>query len=81
MSDSKETEIYFSTQPEKVLLDSLAAHRRFKGITQERVSTSVGSHKNNISRFERNDHSPRLRTLRNYINSIGYDFKIVLVEK
>lgn len=64
-----------------LLIDTLASLRRYKNLSQDAVASTMGTTKSNISRFEKGEHSPTLRTLSNYIDAIGYDYEVVLVEK
>lgn len=73
--------VYYSDEPQEHLIDILAKLRRYQGITQECLAEILDTSKSNISRFEHGIHSPTLRTLANHIDAIGYEFKIVLVEK
>jgi transcriptional regulator with XRE-family HTH domain len=63
------------------LMGNLTALRRFKNITQEEVGSRSGCAKSNVSRMEHNVHSPSFLTLKSYIESLGYDFDIVLRER
>ena len=73
--------IYNSIEPEKDLLLRLAKLRRAKGDTQEEVARKMGTSKSNISRLEKNVHSPTLNTLRDYVQAMGYQFEVVITAK
>ena len=77
----KDTIVYTNDMPVDELINNLAALRRFKGIKQTDVGVMVGSVKSNISRMEHNLHSPTFKTLKAYIEALGYDFEIVLWER
>ena len=73
--------IHYGHNSQEDLIELLSSLRRYKGITQSDLDDSIVSTKSNVSRFEHNTHSPTLKTLCNYINAIGYDFEIVLINR
>ena len=78
LTDIEAQAIYNSLEPEKDLLARLAKLRRSKGETQEEVAKRMGTSKSNISRLEKNVHSPTLNTLRDYVQAMGYQFEVVI---
>ena len=80
LTDAEVQAIYNSIEPEKDLLLRLAKLRRSKGDTQEEVAKKMGTSKSNISRLEKNVHSPTLNTLRDYVQAMGYQFKVVITD-
>lgn len=80
ISESESLAVYTSIELEKDLLSRLAKLRRSKGDTQEDVAKKMGTSKSNISRLEKNVHSPTLSTLREYVKAMGYQFKVVITE-
>ncbi|GEM_PF-2427317 len=81
LTDAEVQAIYNSIEPEKDLLLRLAKLRRAKGDTQEEVARKMGTSKSNISRLEKNVHSPTLNTLRDYVQAMGYQFEVVITAK
>ena len=77
----KETIVYSNCMHTDDLIENLAAVRRYKNITQDEVGKRSGCAKSNVSRMEANTHSPSFNTLKSYIESLGYDFDIVLRER
>jgi len=77
----KEKIVYASGMHQNKLIDNLAAIRRFKGLTQGEVGSRSGFSKSNISRMEANVHSPSFNTLCNYIEGLGFNFKVVLIQE
>jgi uncharacterized protein len=45
--------------------------RRHHGLSQERLALRVGTHQSAISRFERDDHSPKVETLDLLMTAMG----------
>lgn len=72
---------YTSDMEESLLFKKMAAIRRYKEISQSDLGEAAGMSKSNVSRFEANVHSPTFGSLSRYIKALGYDFKIVLIEK
>jgi len=77
----KEKIVYSSGMHPNNLIDNLAAIRRYKGLTQSDVGSNNGCAKSNISRMEANVHSPSFNTLCNYIEGLGFRFKVVLIQE
>ena len=77
----KETIVYSNCMPTDELINSLAALRRYKGISQRTVGELTSTTKSNVSRLEHNVHSPTFITLKAYIEALGYDFEIVVWER
>lgn len=77
----KEKIVYSSGMHQHKLIDNLAAIRRYKGLTQGEVGSRSGFSKSNISRMEANVHSPSFNTLCDYIDGLGFKFKVVLLKE
>lgn len=56
---------------EKPVFELLRNLRRSMDIKQSEVAAKMGTSKSNISRLEKNLHSPTLRTLKQYLNALG----------
>jgi transcriptional regulator with XRE-family HTH domain len=56
---------------EKPVFELLRNLRRSMDVTQDDVASKMGTSKSNISRLEKNIHSPTLRTLKQYLNALG----------
>lgn len=75
---SPESFIYSSNEAQRELLARLGQVRQRAGKTQESVAKKMGTSKSNVSRLEKNTHSPTLGTLIEYVQALGYQFHVVL---
>ncbi len=64
------------------IFKKLVEQRHKKGMTQSQVAVEMGTTASAVARFEsgggKRKHSPSLRTVRLYANSLGLDFDINL---
>ena len=76
-------EIYDELAPAYELRRKLVSLRQNAGLTQEQVAAKLHTNKSNISRLEsvNSVNSPRLSTIADYAEAIGYDVKIEFVPK
>jgi len=74
---------YDELAPAYALRRQLVALRKGAGLTQEQVAEMLKTSKSNISRLESvsSTISPKLSTIANYAQAIGYDIKIDFVPK
>lgn len=72
---------YEELAPAYQLRRKLVAIRREAGLTQEQIAVLLNTSKSNISRLENvsSKISPRLSTIEDYANAIGYEIKIDFV--
>jgi len=56
---------------ESTVMELLKNIRRSRFVTQSEIAIKMGTSKSNISRLEKNIHSPTLRTLKQYLEAIG----------
>ena len=61
----------------------LVALRQNAGMTQEQIAEKLQTNKSNISRLEsaNSPNSPRLSTIVDYADAVGYDVKIDFIPK
>lgn len=61
----------------------LVALRQNAGMTQEQIAQKLQTNKSNISRLEsaNSSNSPRLSTIVDYADAVGYDVKIDFIPK
>lgn len=76
-------EVYDELAPAYALRKKLVAIRQQAGLTQEQVAERLHTSKSNISRLEsvRSRISPRLATIEEYAEAIGYELKIDFVRR
>lgn len=75
--------IYDELAPAYELRRKLVSLRQDAGLTQEQVAKKLRTNKSNISRLEsvNTTISPKLSTITDYADAIGYDIKIDFVPK
>lgn len=76
-------ESYNELAPAYELRRKLVSLRQNSGLTQEEVAEKLHTNKSNISRLEsvNSTISPKLSTIADYAEAIGYDIKIDFVPK
>jgi transcriptional regulator with XRE-family HTH domain len=76
-------EAYDELAPAYALRKKLVAIRQQAGLTQEQVAERLHTSKSNISRLEsvRSKISPKLSTIEEYAEAIGYELKINFVRR
>ena len=74
---------YQSLAPAYALRKKLIALRQNAGLTQEQVAAALHTQKSNISRLENANsvNSPKLSTIEQYAQAVGYDVEITFVPK
>jgi ribosome-binding protein aMBF1 (putative translation factor) len=74
---------YEDLTPAYEIRKKLIALRQEAGLTQEEIAEKLNTKKSNISRLEsvNSDISPKLSTLTDYAEAIGYKLKIDFVPK
>lgn len=63
---------YEALQEEFALISQLLKMRTQAGLTQEEVAKRMGTNKSNISRLEKGNTSPSLKTLQRYAHACGF---------
>ncbi len=76
-------EAYESMSSAYDLRKKLIALRQQAGLTQEQVAQALHTQKSNISRLENANtvNSPKLSTIEQYANAIGYEVEISFIPK
>lgn len=75
--DSSFKEAWEESREEYRLIGEMIALRKSKKITQSRLASITGNKQQVISRIERKESTPTLRTFCNLLDAIGYELKIV----
>ena len=72
---------YEALSPAYKLRKKLIALRQKAGFTQEQIATVLNTQKSNISRLENanSPNSPKLSTIEQYAQAVGYDVEIKFV--
>lgn len=65
-----------SDENERILLERVVNIRKDLKITQRELATMSGNTQQEISRLEKQRHSPSIRTLCRILNSIGYELTL-----
>ena len=83
LSKSSVKKEYDALSPAYALRKKLIALRQKAGLTQEQIATVLHTQKSNISRLENatSTNSPKLSTIEQYADAVGYDIKISFVPK
>lgn len=71
--DPKFAEAWENSRNEYELLHEITRIRKEQSITQKQLAELSGSTQQEISRLEKREHSPALRTLCRIVNSMGYE--------
>lgn len=66
---------------EKALINELVELRKQSHITQEKLAQLTGNKQQAISRFEKCENSPSVKSLCSIANALGYDVKLVKQNK
>jgi DNA-binding XRE family transcriptional regulator len=64
---------YEALQEEFALISQLLKMRTQAGLTQEEVAKRMGTKKSNISRLEKGNTSPSIKTLQKYAHACGFN--------
>lgn len=68
---------FFVPDMEKELIDEMVSIRKEHNISQKKLAELTGNKQQAISRIEKNEHSPSLKTFTTIIHALGYELKIV----
>jgi len=80
-TDSEFRKVWDESREEYRLLGEMIAIRRQQHITQGELARKVGSRQQVISRIEKKEQSPTLKTFCNMLDALGYKLEIVKREK
>lgn len=64
---------YDALEDEFELINKLLEMRTAAGLTQEELAQKMGTQKSNISRLEKGNTNPSLKTLRKYAKACGFE--------
>ena len=83
LSNSSVNSEYQALSPAYELRKKLISLRKKAGLTQEELAHLLHTQKSNISRLENaaTSNSPKLSTIEQYANAVGYDVKINFVPR
>lgn len=76
-NNSKFAKAWDDSRTEYKLLAELARLRREQHITQGELAEMTGNRQQVISRIEKRENSPTLKTFCGLLNTLGYDLQIV----
>lgn len=76
-ADSEFKEAWDDSRMEYRLLGELIKLRKEKGLTQTAIAEVIGSNQRVISRIEKHEQSPTLKTLCSLANALDVDIQIV----
>ena len=76
-SDPAFKKAWDDSRMEYALLGELIRLRKEKGLTQEELAEKTGNKQQVISRIEKHEQSPTLKTLCNWANALNVDIKII----
>lgn len=71
--DPKFAEVWENSRNEYELLHEITRIRKEQSLTQKQLAELSGSTQQEISRLEKREHSPALKTLCRIVNSMGYE--------
>lgn len=80
-ADPEFRKVWDESREEYRLLGEMIAIRRQQHITQGELAKKVGSRQQVISRIEKKEQSPTLKTFCNMLDALGYKLEIVKREK
>lgn len=76
-SDPKFKEVWDGSREEYRLIGEMIALRKEEKMTQSELAELTGSKQQVISRIEKKENSPSLKSFCNILNALGYELKIV----
>ena len=68
---------FVAVEKERKLIDKVISIRKEQNISQSRLAELTGNKQQAISRIEKKEHSPSLKSFCSMINALGYELKIV----
>lgn len=69
--------VWDDSREEYRLIGEMIALRKGKKVTQSELAELIGSKQQVISRIEKKENSPSLKSFCNILNALGYELKIV----
>lgn len=69
--------IHEENEEEYKIIGELIRARKQAGLTQEQFAEMIGNKQQTISRIEKHENSPSLKTICNMFNALGYQLQIV----
>lgn len=66
---------------EKKLIDEVVQIRKEQNMSQSKLAELTGNKQQAISRMENKEHSPSLKLFYSMVNALGYDLKLVKMQK
>ncbi len=76
-SEPEFKKVWDDSREEYRLIGEMISLRREEKVTQGELAKLVGSKQQAISRIEKKENSPSLRSFCNILNALGYELKIV----
>jgi len=68
---------FTASDKEKELIDEIVKLRKAQNISQNQLAKLTGNKQQAISRIEKKEHSPSLKSFYSIVSALGYDLKIV----
>lgn len=72
---------FVASEMEKELIQKVVDLRKEQNISQNKLAELTGNKQQAISRMEKNEHSPSLKLFCNMVNALGYDIKLVKLNR
>ena len=76
-ADADFKKVWDDSREEYRLIGEMISLRKQKNVTQGELAELVGSRQQVISRIEKKENSPSLRSFCNILSALGYELKIV----
>lgn len=70
---------FIASEREKELIDEIVNLRKEQNMSQNQLAKLTGNKQQAISRIEKKEHNPSLKSFYSIVNALGYDLKIVKV--
>ena len=68
---------FYVEEKEKELIDLMITLRKEQNISQSKLAEMTGTKQQVVSRVEKNENSPSLKSFCNMLNALGYELQIV----
>jgi len=75
--DAEFNECYLEVEKEYEFIRQVVEARKAKGMTQQALAEAVGVSQQEISRFERERHIPKLSNFIRIVDAVGLELKLV----
>ena len=76
-NDAQFKKAWDESREEYRLIGEMISLRKAENVTQEQLADMIGSKQQVISRIEKRENSPSLKSFCNILNALGYELQIV----